>query len=88
VKKADLGNPKKLADAVKTLKGCVSQVHATMESDEHKAAQIARTMRLETMVSIREMIDDFEARCPPEDWTLATYSELLFLDTFPESDFC
>jgi len=88
VKKADLGNPKKLADAVKTLKGCVSQVHATMESDEHKAAQMARTMRLETMVSIREMIDDFEARCPPEDWTLATYSELLFLDTFPESDFC
>jgi glutamine synthetase len=44
-------------------------------------------MRLETMVSIRDVIDEFEGRCPPEDWTLATYQELLFLDTHPESDY-
>ena len=87
-KKADLGNPKKLVDAVKTLKGAVAKIHSAMESNEHNAAQLARTMRLETMVDIREVIDDFESRCPPEEWTLATYSELLFLDTFPESDFC
>ena len=87
-KKADLGNPKKLVDAVKTLKGAIAKIHSAMESDEHNAAQLARTMRLETMVDIREVIDDFESRCPPEEWTLATYAELLFLDTFPESDFC
>jgi glutamine synthetase len=87
VKRADLGNPGKLNDAVKTLKGAIASIHAAAESDEHKAAQIARKMRLETMVSIRDVIDEFEGRCPPEDWTLATYQELLFLDTHPESDY-
>nr|7U6O_A Chain A, Glutamine synthetase [Ostreococcus tauri]7U6O_B Chain B, Glutamine synthetase [Ostreococcus tauri]7U6O_C Chain C, Glutamine synthetase [Ostreococcus tauri]7U6O_D Chain D, Glutamine synthetase [Ostreococcus tauri]7U6O_E Chain E, Glutamine synthetase [Ostreococcus tauri]7U6O_F Chain F, Glutamine synthetase [Ostreococcus tauri] len=85
VKKADLGNPSKLVDAVKTIKGAVAQIHGT--EDEHKAATLARTLRLTTMVAIREIIDEFESRCPPEDWTLATYSELLFFDTYPESEY-
>ena len=54
VKRADLGNPGKLNDAVKTLKGAIASIHAAAESDEHKAAQLARKMRLETMVSIRD----------------------------------
>ena len=82
VKKADLGNPGKLVDAVKTLKGALAQIHAT--EDEHKAATLCRNMRLNTMIEIRGIIDEFEARCPPADWTLATYAELLFFDTFPE----
>ena len=45
-----------------------------MNPAEHNAAQLARTMRFETMVDIREVIDDFESRCPPEEWTLATYT--------------
>lgn len=85
VKAADLGNPSKLVDATKTLKGAVAKIHAT--EDLHAASKFARTMRLETMVSIREIIEEFEARCPPEKWTLATYEELLFLDSHPESDY-
>jgi len=82
VKKADLGNPGKLVDAVKTLKGAIAQIHAT--DDEHKAATLCRNLRLNTMIDIRGVIDEFEARCPPADWTLATYAELLFFDTYPE----
>lgn len=85
VKAADLGNPNKLVDAAKTIKGAVAKIHAT--EDLHAAANLARNMRLDTMVSIRSIIDEFEGRCPPEKWTLATYDELLFLDTFPESDY-
>jgi len=85
VKKADLGNPNKLGDAVKTLKGAIAEIHKT--EDEVKQAQLARNLRLNTMGDIRGIVDDFEARCPPEDWTLATYPELLFLDTYPESEY-
>jgi glutamine synthetase len=85
VKKADLGNPNKLVDATKTLKGTIAKIHA--EEDKHAAANIARDMRLETMVSIRGVIDEFEKRCPPEDWTLATYKELLFLDTHDHTEY-
>jgi len=85
VKKADLGNPNKLVDAVKTIKGAIAEIHKT--EDEVKQAQLARNLRLNTMGDIRGIVDDFEARCPPEDWTLATYPELLFLDTYPESEY-
>merc|ERR1712216_1024770 len=30
--------------------------------------------------------DEAEGLCPPSLWTLASYSELLFLDTHPEGD--
>ena len=45
---------------------------------------MARSLRLETMADVRKVCDDFEAKVPAEHWTLATYDELLFLDTFPE----
>ena len=50
-----------------------------MDTDE-AAAAAARTLRLETMIDVRKRLDEFEAICPPELWTLATYKELLFLD--------
>ena len=30
--------------------------------------------------------DEAESLCPPSLWTLASYAELLFLDTHPEGD--
>jgi glutamine synthetase len=84
VKKADIGNPNKLADGCKALKKSISKIHA--EEDDTKAAQMARVLRLETMAEIRKVCDDFESKCPADLWTLATYDELLFLDTFPESE--
>jgi glutamine synthetase len=47
---------------------------------------MARSLRLETMADVRKVCDDFEAKVPAEHWTLATYDELLFLDTFPEGE--
>lgn len=62
----------------KTLKSALEQVHGT--EDEKAKAALARTLRLETMEKVREVCDAAEAVVPAADWTLATYSELLFLD--------
>ena len=43
-------------------------------------ADLARELRLETMIAVRKTCDDAEAVCPAGLWTLATYKELLFLD--------
>ena len=83
-KKAELGFVKKLDDAVKTITKAVDEIHAA--ADEAEAASLARVLRLDTMIKIREVCDEAEALCPPSLWTLATYSELLFLDTYPEGD--
>ena len=37
-------------------------------------------LRLETMIDARAVADKAEALVPADLWTLATYSELLFLD--------
>ena len=42
--------------------------------------------RLDTMIKVREVCDEAESLCPPSLWTLASYAELLFLDTHPEGD--
>jgi glutamine synthetase len=83
-KKAELGFVKKLEDSVKTLKKAVSEIHAA--SDEAEAAALARVLRLDTMIKVRDICDEAEGLCPPSLWTLASYSELLFLDTHPEGD--
>jgi len=44
-------------------------------------AVAARVLRLETMVAARKVIDAAEVKCPEGLWTLATYKELLFLDS-------
>ena len=38
-------------------------------------------LRLETMIDIREICDTAEETVPADLWTLATYKELLFLDS-------
>ncbi|CAK0848434.1 unnamed protein product [Prorocentrum cordatum] len=46
-----------------------------------EAARLARTLRLETMEEARKVCDETEALVPPALWTLASYRDLLFLDT-------
>jgi glutamine synthetase len=83
-KKAELGYVKQLEDSVKTLTKAVSEIHAA--ADEAEGAALARSLRLDTMIKVREICDEAEGLCPPSLWTLASYAELLFLDTHPEGD--
>jgi len=78
VKKAEVGGLADLQSAVKTLQGAVHEIHAA--NGEKTKANLARTLRLETMVDLRKACDAAEAVVPEELWTLATYKDLLFLD--------
>ncbi|CAJ1962677.1 unnamed protein product [Cylindrotheca closterium] len=49
--------------------------------DSYSKAKLARVLRLETMIEIRKLCDAAEAVVPRELWTIATYKELLFLDS-------
>jgi len=82
LKAAGVGPVAELAAAVKTLQSALSDIHH--EEDARKKADKARTLRLETMISIRETADAAEAICPAALWTLATYKELQFLDQHVE----
>jgi glutamine synthetase len=78
VKAAQVGPLAELYAAVETLKAEMAVIHH--EADARKKADLARTLRLETMIKIRDTVDAAEAVCPANLWTLATYKELLFLD--------
>jgi glutamine synthetase len=78
VKNSEVGGLADLQKAVKTLEGAVHEIHTAV--DEKTKANLARTLRLETMVDIRKICDAAEAVVPAELWTLATYKDLLFLD--------
>lgn len=78
VKAAGVGPLSDLEAAVGTLKSAIAEVHAA--EDSYKAAQLARVLRLETMIDIRAVCDAAEEVVPANLWTLATYKELLFLD--------
>ena len=57
-------------------------VHGLHKADDAAAkATAARVLRLETMIEARKVVDAAEAKCPEGLWTLATYKELLFLDS-------
>jgi len=79
VKAAEVGPLDELAAAVTTLKAAVAEVHAAETSMGQ--AELARVLRLETMIDIREICDAAEEVVPDDLWTLATYKELLFLDS-------
>jgi glutamine synthetase len=82
VTRAGVGPLDDLKKAVKTLEGAMSAIHH--EEDEKAKATLARTLRLETMVELREVADAAEAVVPADLWTLATYKDLLFLDQTTE----
>ena len=67
-----------LSLAVGTLKAAVADIHAA--GSPYEKAQLSRVLRLETMIEIRETCDKAEEIVPADLWTLATYTELMFLD--------
>eukprot|EP00929_Paragymnodinium_shiwhaense_P006353 TRINITY_DN1095_c0_g5_i2.p2 TRINITY_DN1095_c0_g5~~TRINITY_DN1095_c0_g5_i2.p2 ORF type:complete len:458 (+),score=127.24 TRINITY_DN1095_c0_g5_i2:56-1375(+) len=79
VKKAGNARLKDCQAAVDVLKKAVAQIHA--QEGSRKKAELARVLRLETMVKLREGVDAAEGEVPAEMWTLATYKELLFMDS-------
>jgi len=83
VKAASVGPLDELAAAVITLKDAVAEIHAAETS--YEKAQLARVLRLETMVDLRAVCDAAEEVVPADLWTLATYKELLFLDQLSDA---
>ena len=79
VKSAGVGPLSDLEAAVGTIKDAMAEIHAADSS--YKKAQLARVLRLETMIDIRAVCDAAEEVVPANLWTLATYKELLFLDS-------
>jgi hypothetical protein len=77
---AQVGPVPALSNAVGTLQSALGAIHAAT-SDEAKAA-LARSLRLEEMLRVRELCDEAEAVCPAHLWTLATYKELQFMVRF------
>jgi len=81
VKNAELSDAmvKDLESSVTAVSAGLSGMHAA--EDEYTKASLARVLRLETMEAAREVCDKAEAVVPADLWTLATYKELLFLDS-------
>lgn len=79
VKKSGMGSLSDLEGCIDKLKASVAKIHAADSS--YEKAKIARVLRLETMMDVRAVCDATEAVVPSADWTLATYQELLFLDS-------
>lgn len=75
---AGVGPVLELHAAVKTLKDSWEEVHHT--EDLILKGHKARAVRVETMQDIRKVTDLAEEVCPAHLWTLATYTELQFLD--------
>jgi len=67
-----------LKAGVSTIKDSLAAIHA--EEDEQKRGNLARTLRLETMVEIRDVVDEAEGETPTELWGIPSYKDLLFLD--------
>ena len=79
VKAAGVGPLAELEAQIPVLKAALAEIHAAESS--HEKAKLARVLRLETMVDMREVVDSAESVVPAEKWTIATYKELLFVDT-------
>jgi glutamine synthetase len=67
-----------LEAGVKKLQEGIKGVHAG--ADCIAKARLARVLRLETMVAVRETCDTAEATCPAHLWPMPNYTQLLFLD--------
>merc|ERR1719364_188229 len=76
-KAAELPQVAALEAALDTLGKAIEEIHASSGKPQ---ADLARTLRLETMIDIREVCDAAEGLCPADLWTLPTYTDLLFLD--------
>jgi|Transcript_8538 glutamine synthetase len=79
VKEAGIGPLAELETFAPKLKTALAEI--AKEKDSYKKAQMARVLRLQTMIEIREVCDEAEEVVPAKIWSLATYKELLFLDS-------
>jgi len=84
---AGVGPVDELTKSVGVLKEALAAMHAATTS--YETAQLARVLRLETMIDVRVHCDAAEELVPEDKWTLATYKQLLFLDshTAPPREF-
>lgn len=71
-------NPKAALHGAQRIKYGLAKIHDAKDVVEQ--AELARKLRLDTMVEVRDICDQLEAQVPAEKWTLATYKELLFMD--------
>jgi glutamine synthetase len=83
MKAAELGPLAELQAAIPKLKSAIAGLHHA--ATPYEKASLARVLRLETMIEIRAICDAAEEVCPADLWTLATYKELLFLDSHTHS---
>jgi len=79
VKAAGTGPLAELEAGVASLTAALGKIHAAETT--YEKAQLARVLRLETMADVRKACDEAEETVPADLWTLATYKELLFLDS-------
>lgn len=79
VKASGVGPADELSASVTALKDAVAAIHAAPTS--YEKAKLARVLRLETMIDVRKYCDAAEEVVPADKWTLATYKQLLFLDS-------
>merc|ERR1711966_122694 len=79
VKAAGTGPLAELEAGVASLTAALGEIHAAETT--YEKAQLARVLRLETMADVRKACDEAEETVPADLWTLATYKELLFLDS-------
>ena len=79
IKEAGVGPLAELQASIPKLKAAIGGIHHA--ETPYEKAKLARVLRLETMIEIREICDAAEDVCPSKLWTLATYKELLFLDS-------
>merc|ERR1719203_1264386 len=85
VKESGVGPLAELETDVRTLRGAITGLHDAKTS--YEKAKLARVLRLETMLDIRKHCDSAEAVVPNSLWTLASYKELLFLDSHSGRDY-
>lgn len=79
VREAGVGPLAELEAQVPVLRSALADLHAA--ENAYEKAKLARVLRLETMVKMRAAIDEAESVVPADKWSLATYKDLLFLDT-------
>jgi glutamine synthetase len=83
VKLAGVGPLAELESAVSSLKAGIAEIHHA--GSAYDKASLARVLRLETMIDVRAVCDAAEEVVPASLWSLATYKELLFLDSHSEA---
>merc|ERR1712167_364039 len=72
-KEAGVGSVADLTAATDTLTAKVAGMHAA--PSEYEKAKLARELRLEVMIDVREVCDKTEAEVPANLWPMATYKE-------------